>query len=211
VTVLSDVDLEAVRSVAPQVRVAIMPNPTPVDPASPPADQTEEIVLFAGEIGHRKGADVLERAWPRVARDRPEARLIMVGPLVLDHAPAGERLEVRDPVPIEAVRELLHAVRVVVLPSRGEALPMILTEAMAARRPFVSTPTGGTPSLAPGGILVPVEDEDALAGALVELLADPRRAGELGQAGQELCRATRGAEAIDARLRALYSPNGGGA
>jgi glycosyltransferase involved in cell wall biosynthesis len=81
---------------------------------------------------------------------------------------------------------------------------MILTEAMAARRPFVSTPTGGTPDLAPGGILVPVEDEDALASAIVELLADAQRARDMGQAGQDLCRDTRSVEVIDRRLSALY-------
>ena len=81
---------------------------------------------------------------------------------------------------------------------------MILTEAMAAARPFVSTPTGGTLSLAEGGLIVPVENHQALAEALIELLADPERAQSLGTAGQMYCRDTMSPEAVGASLARLY-------
>ena len=93
----------------------------------------------------------------------------------------------------------------IALPSRGEALPMILTEAMAAGRPFVSTPTGGIASLAGSGLIVPVEDHEALAGALIDLLADPGHAQSLGIAGQMHCRERMSPEVIGVRLRRLYS------
>jgi glycosyltransferase involved in cell wall biosynthesis len=208
VTVLSDADREGVLRCVPQARVELVPNPTPLDRDAPTADATEELVLFAGEIGHRKGADILEAAWPRVATSRPSARCVMVGPLVLDRPPRGERLEVRPPVAPVEIKALLRRSRMVVLPSRGEALPMILTEAMAARRPFVSTPTGGTATLADGGILVPVEDPEALADAMISLLADPELARELGGRGQELCQRTRSVEVIDSMLRTLYASSG---
>ena len=52
----------------------------------------DELVVFAGEIGMRKGADVLHRAWRLVAQRRPHARCLMVGP-VTDFAPPNtERL-----------------------------------------------------------------------------------------------------------------------
>lgn len=204
VTVLSDQDLSVADELAPNSVVRLLPNPTPIDPDSPPADTTPELVLFAGEIGLRKGADVLERAWQRVAATRPDARCLMVGPNVLPRTPQGDRLEVRGPVSGEVVRSLLRQARLVVLPSRGEALPMILTEAMAARRPFVSTPTGGTATLAAGGVLVPVEDAAALADAIIRLLESPTLAAELGRRGQELCQSTRSAAAIDHQLRRLY-------
>jgi len=81
---------------------------------------------------------------------------------------------------------------------------MILTEAMAAARPFVSTPTGGTASLADGGLIVPVEDHQALAEALIELLADSERAQSLGTAGQMYCRDTMSPEAVGVSLGRLY-------
>jgi glycosyltransferase involved in cell wall biosynthesis len=205
VIVLSDEDLNAVRELLPDCHVELVPNPAPVDDAAPPVSATAELALFAGEIGHRKGADVLVEAWASVARERPDARCIMVGPLILDPPPMAERLEIRPPADADAVSDLIHQARVVVLPSRREALPMILTEAMAAGRPFISTPTGGIRSLEDGGILVPVGDASALSDALSRLLSDPAAAQQIGSRGQTLCRETRSAAALDARLRVLYA------
>ena len=82
---------------------------------------------------------------------------------------------------------------------------MFLLEAMAAGRPFVSTPVGAIAQLADsGGMLVPVGDHEALAAALIELLDDPGRAEQLGRRGQELCRATRSPELVDAIYAEVY-------
>jgi glycosyltransferase involved in cell wall biosynthesis len=123
---------------------------------------------------------------------------------VTDFAPPdAERLDVRPPVdPIE-MKEILRRARVVALPARAEGMPMVLTEAMSLGRPFVSTPVGGIPDLAgAGGVLVPVEDEVALADRLTELLADPNLARRIGERGRQFCIETR---SVDARLRKLYA------
>jgi glycosyltransferase involved in cell wall biosynthesis len=204
ITVLSDVDLAAVQRLAPNIHTEIVPNPMPLDMAAGSVTETPEVVLFAGEVGLRKGADVLQQAWERVASQRPNATCIVVGPATDLRLPATERLEVRGPVNTDEVKRLIREARVIALPSRGEALPMILTEAMAAGRPFVSTPTGGIASLAAGGLIVPVEDHEAVAEALIDLLADPDHAQLLGSAGQKLCQERMSPEAIDVRLRQLY-------
>lgn len=205
ITVLSEADLAVVRRLAPHVHAELLPNPMPLDWASNPVSETSEVVLFAGEVGLRKGVDVLRQAWEVVASRRPLAKCVVVGPATGLRLPETERLEIRGPVESEQVRKLIHEARVIALPSRSEALPMILTEAMAAGRPFVSTPTGGIASLADGGLIVPVGDDRALADALIELLADPKRAQSLGTAGQMHCRKRMSPEAVDVRLRQLYS------
>jgi glycosyltransferase involved in cell wall biosynthesis len=68
----------------------------------------------------------------------------------------------------------------------------------------VSTPVGGIPSLSEDGLLVPVGDSDALAGALIGLLADPGAARDLGLAGQSYCEEAQSIRVIDARLRDIY-------
>jgi glycosyltransferase involved in cell wall biosynthesis len=204
VTVLSNTDLAAVRGLAPNVHVELLPNPTPLDLLAGPVAGTSEVVLFAGEVGLRKGADILQRAWETVASRRPRAKCIIVGPATELRVPCSERLEVHGPVSSDRVKQLIREARVIALPSRGEALPMILTEAMAAGRPFVSTPTGGITSLGESGLIVPVEDHQALAMALIELLADPERAQSLGSTGQVICREKMSPETIDRRLRKLY-------
>jgi glycosyltransferase involved in cell wall biosynthesis len=206
VTCLDRETLEFVRSNAPKSISTMVPNPIYVEDGFLPADQTEELILFAGEIGLRKGADVLWRAWQLVAQRRPGARCLMVGPTG-DYSPAAaERLEVRAPVDARQMQALLRRARVVTLPSRAEKMPMVLTEAMSMGRPFVSTPVGGIPELAQeGGTLVPVDDEVALADALTSLLADPARARVLGEQARRFCQQTRSVDAVGARFRELYS------
>ncbi len=205
ITCLHSEGLNIARASAPQARVELVPNPVALDPHSTRADQTDELVLFAGEIGTRKGAHVLWEAWPRVLESRPRAQCIMVGPLNGLTVPVMDGLEVRPPVDQATVRALLRSARVVALPSRAEGMPMILTEAMSAGRPFVSTPVGGIPELARGnGVLVPLDDAVALADALIAILADPERARSMGERGRSFCAATRSVEVIDDALRELY-------
>ncbi len=94
ITVLSDTDLAAVRHLAPNVHVEMLPNPMPLDLAAGPVTETAEVVLFAGEVGLRKGADVLRRAWEAVASSRPRAKCVIVGPATELRLPPAERLDV---------------------------------------------------------------------------------------------------------------------
>ena len=204
ITVLNEEHLAIVRRLVAGVPAEIVPNPIALDPEAGPASATDEIVLFAGEVGVRKGVDVLLEAWPLVRRARPRARLIVAGPpteLVLEPT---DGLTVTGPVSPARISRYLREARLTVLPSRGEALPMILLEAMAAGRPFVSTPVGGIPTLADGGLLVPVGDAPATAAAIVTLLTDRERAASLGRAGQDLCQLSLSPVAVDRALRRLY-------
>ena len=209
VTCLDRGVLDFVRLNAPEALSEIVPNPIYVDDDFLPADATDELVVFAGEIGLRKGADVLSAAWQLVASRRPQARCLMVGPVTDFTPPDAERLEVCPPVDARTMKEILGRARVVTLPSRAEGMPMVLTEAMSLGRPFVSTPVGGIPELADaGGILVPVGDEAALAERLTDLLANPGLARSVGERGRQFCTETRSVNVIGARLRELYAAAG---
>jgi len=206
ITCLDPKVLSVVRDLAPGTSAELLPNPVAIDDAAPGAHETDEVVLFAGEIGLRKGADVLCRAWPLVARSRPLARCIMVGPVNDFAVPSLGGLEVRDPVGEVELKRLLQTARVVVLPSRAEGMPMIIAEAMSEARPFVTTPVGGIPELArEGGVLVPVGDEFALAERLTELLTDAMLARRLGERGRRFCRETRSLEVVGAQLSQVYA------
>lgn len=84
--------------------------------------------------------------------------------------------------------ELLNA-RALVLPSFAEGLPVVIMEAMALRRPVLSTYVAGIPELVqPGrtGWLFPAGDVDALADAMAECLAAPaEQLDAMGAAGRE--------------------------
>ncbi|MDQ3294526.1 MAG: glycosyltransferase family 4 protein, partial [Actinomycetota bacterium] len=85
----------------------------------------------------------------------------------------------------DAVPELA-AMDVVVVPSRADAFPLVVLEAMTLARPIVAFAVGGIPEqLGESGILVPPEDVDAMARAVSGLLADAdnrHRRGEQAEA-----------------------------
>ena len=205
VTALSEDAEAAARALAPDSVTRLIPNPIPIQEGTHPASKTDRIVLFAGEIGTRKGVDVLESAWSLVHRRIPSARCLVVGPYG-DLTPRPREgltiLPARSPA---AIGQLLQEARVAVLPSRAEGMPMFLLEAMAAARPFVATPVGANARLAErGGILVPVGNHDGLADALVRVLEDPGLAERLGNSGQSFCRSTRSPAVVAAAYDEAY-------
>ena len=76
----------------------------------------------------------------------------------------------------DRVRELILEARALVLPSFAEGLPVVLMEAMALRRPVITTFVAGIPELVidgENGWLVPAGDVDALARAMTTCLTSP--------------------------------------
>lgn len=141
--------------------------------------------LFVGRVGHRKGLDVLLRAWPDVVRAVPEARLTVVG---LPEAPRALPPGV-DWAGVISSRSALaahyDAADVFVLPSRYEPWGHVFFEAMGRGLACVGTATCAMPEIiAPGetGLLVPPGQPAPLADALSRLLGDPVEAEAMGRA-----------------------------
>lgn len=84
-----------------------------------------------------------------------------------------------------------------------EGIPVFLMEAMAAGVPVISTPNGGIAELiVPGtGILVPEYDEEALAGAIVDLATQESLRLQMAREGRRQVREQFSAEGCFARLR----------
>ena len=204
ITCLDRRHVPRIEDLAPRPRVSHVPSPVAIRADAADAGAAEPIVLFVGEVGTHNGADVLSEAWPVVRSALPDARCILIGPATSLELEPQDGFEIRPPAPPEQIADLLRRCRCVALPSRAEASPMILLDAMAAARPFVSTPAGGIPPLSQGGLVVPVGDASALADALIRLLADPGAAGDLGRAGQNYCEEAQSNCVIDARLRNIY-------
>ena len=102
----------------------------------------------------------------------------------------------------------LAACDVLVMPSVNDSYPQTPLEAMAAGLPVLATLSGGFPSMVnldpapPTGWLVPPDDVEALADALVDVLDHPgevtrRGAHALGAAAGGTCRGT--ASCLDSR------------
>ena len=87
---------------------------------------------------------------------------------------------------------LLAEADLFILPSRTEAFPNSLMEAMAAGLPVIACRVGGIPELVShgrDGVLVPAGDPAALARAISNVLDDPTGAAAMGAAARETVRA----------------------
>ena len=83
----------------------------------------------------------------------------------------------------------LAAADLVVLPSRREGLPVSALEAFALGRAVVATDVGGTPDVVQDGTtgwLVPPEQPEALADAIVAALSEPEERARRAREGREL-------------------------
>lgn len=170
------------------------------------------VAVCVGRLSRQKGQDVAVAAWPRVRRQVPDARLLLVGdgperPALA--AAAGEGVELlgaRDDV-----ADLLAAADVALLPSRWEGLALSLLEAMARGRPVVTTAVAGSDVVAPGGAqeaagaVVPVEDPDALADAVALRLRDPGGAADEGRAGRRRVEQQHDVRRTSSAVRAAYA------
>ena len=126
-----------------------------------------------GRLVHQKGFDLLIKALPLIAAERPvELRIVGEGPLAADLTRAAGDLPVTfegflaEPADVAA---FLHSLDVFVMPSRYEGLPNALLEAQACRIPSVATDAPGIAEASgPGVVLVAPESPAALAKGILE-------------------------------------------
>jgi glycosyltransferase involved in cell wall biosynthesis len=170
--------------------VRVIPNGVPDVPLEPLPRPAEGVIVGSiGRLEPQKGYDVLVRALSSV----PEVTVVLVG-----DGSERERLgrlagelgvdeRVLFPGWSEEARRQLSTFDLFVLPSRFEALPLVLIEAMLAELPVVASDVGSVPEVVEDGVtglLVAADDPVALAEALSSLVADPQRRRDLGKRGR---------------------------
>lgn len=150
-------------------------------------------VAFAGVVEPRKGIPTLVDAFARIARDRPELRLVLAGHDgwgmvavrdAVERSGVASRVLRPGYVPSSTVPALFRQAVVVAYPSFEEGFGLPALEAMACGAPLVST-TGSAIEEVVGdaALLVPPGDPTALAGALDTALRDDAVADRLRRAG----------------------------
>ena len=111
-----------------------------------------------------------------------------------------------------AVREEILAARAVVLPSFAEGLPVVIMEAMALRRPVLTTYIAGIPELVihgENGWLIAAGSVDELAQAIRScVLASADELERMGNAGHQRVLARHSVDSEAAKLEALFRISG---
>ncbi|HWZ43312.1 MAG TPA: glycosyltransferase [Candidatus Saccharimonadales bacterium] len=171
------------------------------------------IAVVANMYSPVKGHAHLIAAAVKVCRSQPETVFVLIG-----DGPERRALEKQVRVKnLERhflflgrrtdVLELLACCSLAVLPSEAEALPNALLEAMSAGLPVVATCVGGIPEVidhAVHGLLVPAQNPDSLAAAILNVLDCPHLAMELARAAQERMRTRFSFDRLMTELQQLY-------
>jgi glycosyltransferase involved in cell wall biosynthesis len=174
-----------------------------------------------GRICEQKGQLLLVKAAAKLAARGRAFELVLAGDgemrpqveaLIAKHR-LEQRVAVTGWLGGDAVRQQILTSRALVLPSFAEGLPVVLMEAMALRRPVISTYVAGIPELVNEGCgwLVPAGDVDALGAALEDAVCRPLDVLEAkGRAGFERVRARHSIEVEAAKLARLFEAGADG-
>jgi glycosyltransferase involved in cell wall biosynthesis len=212
VTGVAPAVVEDLEELVPRLRgrTAVLPSVGP-DPSALPdrlaapvehpwfvGDSSPFVLVCVANIVARKGQDTLVRALPAIRAAIGDARLLLIGRLDEEDFAAELRrlaaeLQVADDVCLLGYLEdplpLVARCQLGALASKTEGLPMSLLEAMTCGLPVVSTdcPAGPAYLLEQGtsGLLVPVDDPDAMAEAVIRIARDDQLRAGLITRGRE--------------------------
>jgi glycosyltransferase involved in cell wall biosynthesis len=179
-------------------------------------------VLFVGALEAKKGVEHLLTALA-LSDERLgewECELAGDGPLrtalqrQAEELGISGRLRFHGALDFEAVTAAYRRASVCVAPSivgpggRQEGIPNVMIEALAFGKPAISTPISGIPELIESGVsglLVPPEDPERLAGAIIRIHDDPEFARELGRRGRAVVEERFHLDRNAARQMALFA------
>ncbi|MBX3438648.1 MAG: glycosyltransferase family 4 protein, partial [Planctomycetaceae bacterium] len=153
------------------------------------------VVGTAGPLEAAKGLDYFLRAARIVAHSRPDVQFLIAGA-----GPDESRLrrmvaELKLTGQVTFVPNIydfsysLEAMDIFCLPALKQGLGTIMLEAMALGRPVIATRAGGVDTVVDEGntgLLVAPSDSDDLARGVLDLLADPARARQIGIRGRDI-------------------------
>jgi glycosyltransferase involved in cell wall biosynthesis len=160
----------------------------------PPAHRQcnkEIAVIYAGQIGQRKGISYLLRAFKEL--HSADIKLTVAGTMLLQPSVASQYRDLFKYVGHlnrPALAEEFQKADVFVFPTLIEGMPLTVIEAMAAGLPVITTSHGPGDIVRDGveGFIVPIRDHQAIAEKLIYLKNNPDHRLEMGR---------------NARLRAL--------
>jgi glycosyltransferase involved in cell wall biosynthesis len=202
----------------PQSRIAIIQGSgvdverlTPLpEPDAPPT------AAFVGRLLDDKGVRTLIAAHRLLRAQGVEARLLIAGEPDPANPTSVSQREAESWSELPGVTWLGHVAdisglwaraHIAVLPSRREGLPLSLLEAAACGRAMVATDVPGCREIAIAektGLLVPVDNASALAGAMARLLREPALRAQFASAARQAVVERFSADIVGRQTVALY-------
>jgi glycosyltransferase involved in cell wall biosynthesis len=181
------------------------------------------VIGYVGLITRRKGIEYLIQAFDLVRKGYPEARLVIIGghrtgeedylaelkALISSRSLDGNILFTG---PLADVREALHSLDIVVLPSLEERCSRTLIESLACGKAVVATRVGGTPEIIEhdrSGLLVDPRNAVSLAAEMQRLLGDDDFREGIARVGRSRAEMLFDINANIEKVREVYRAAGG--
>ena len=194
--------------------VVVVHNGVKVSPEPSPVASNNDI-LFLGRLDENKSPDILIRAAAPLLDRHPDAVLLFAGDgnpepyrnLALDLGIA-DKCQFLGWIDGDQKEALFSRAAINCLPSKHEAMPMSVLEAMAHGVPTICTAVGGVPQIIEDGVngfLMGVDDIQQLTALLQALLSSPARRTEIGVAGRKKIAGDFGIETSEERIIEIYN------
>jgi len=158
-------------------------------------ERNKILIGVIGRLAREKGHIFFLRASAEVAKKVPDARFLIVGegPLRKELEEESRRLGLNGKVFFLGLRadipEITAALDISVLPSVAcESAPAVVKEAMALKKPVISTSFPGvndTIKDGENGLIIPAEDHMAMASAIIDIINNPEKRKMLGEKGRQ--------------------------
>ena len=162
-------------------------------------DKNPRQILWLGRMAGNKGCDYMVKAMPKMLAKFPDLKLVICGDgeekahinALIDKFGIRKSIEIYGIVTFDKLVELFYKSLVYVFPSinRLEAFGIVQLEAFVNCTTVVASDIPGPNAVmdvGTTGLLVPKQDPDAIADAVMPLLANPQKAIEMGKAGRKL-------------------------
>nr|WP_224746747.1 glycosyltransferase [Pelovirga terrestris] len=180
-------------------------------------NQDKLIIGTVARLSEPKDHGNLLRAFAEVVNKRPDVRLMLVGDgeLRSDIESMIQQLGLKSYVDMLGRRsdipELLVKMDIFVLPSKREGFPIAVLEAMACGKPVVATNVGGMSEIISNGeegMIVPPENSDELAKAILKLVADEGLRTKIAVLGYQKVISSFSEQAMMEKYMNLLMPSG---
>lgn len=194
-------------------KIRLVHNGVEIEPLRPKSFRIgERQVGMVGRLSPEKGVDLFLEAAALMKERIGGVRFVVVGegPLRAKLEKLSESLDLSAITTftgfVDGAREMLDSIDVLVLPSRSEGQPMVLLESLAVGCPVVATDVGGVRELLDGGcgVVVPPEDPEAIASAVVRLLEEPESVSQIVKLGRRRVEEHYSAEKMAERTMEVY-------
>lgn len=201
ITVVSKYLANKLKNSFPEINPVVIPNGLNDDVFNYSNEwRSEPTAIYASRMIPLKRTDMLVSAWAKVAKEVPNARLILFGdgPLlpecnkIVKHERLEESVIFEGKVPQKELWDEISRGWLTILPSKREGFPMPLVESLACGCPFISAPCGAAPEIAEktggGTIIEEPLTEDRIADAVVSCFKNYNKLMEMSEVGRRKVR-----------------------